>query len=247
MPTASLKRIGPARPASAAERLIVALDYPNSAEALALVDRLGPRVSWYKVGMELFYATGPGFIAELTGRGKRVFLDLKLHDIPNTMSQAVRSLARLDVGLTTVHVPAGREALLAVMKALSDLPADKAPGVLGVTRLTSLPAPDAAHPWDDVVELAGLAVECGLYGWIAPVPAAGPLRRAHGVEPVLVCPGIRLPEGERGDQVAIGTPDDAVRGGADWIVVGRPITQASVPEVAAEEVIRRLESVETAK
>ncbi|MBK8229978.1 MAG: orotidine-5'-phosphate decarboxylase [Candidatus Eisenbacteria bacterium] len=231
---------GPERPREARERLIVALDYPSGGEALALVDRLGEEVIWYKVGMELFYAEGAPLVHALTARGKRLFLDLKLHDIPNTMSSALRSLSRLKVGLTTVHVPAGREALLAVAAVARSLPPGEAPGLLGVTRLTSLPAPDPERPWDDVVSLAGLAAACGLYGWIAPAPAARPLRAAHGAGPALICPGIRLPENDRADQVAVGTPEDAREGGADWIVVGRPITQAVDPTAAARDVIRRL-------
>ena len=106
--------------------------------------------------------------------------------------------------------------------------------------LTSLPPPDLTEPWQDVVSLAGEAVACGIYGWIAPSAAAPLLRRAHGRGPVLVCPGIRLPEQAKQDQVAVGTPEDAVRGGADWIVVGRPITRADDPPGAARDIARRL-------
>jgi orotidine-5'-phosphate decarboxylase len=229
-------------PASARERLIVALDFASRTPALALVDRLADDVLWYKVGMELFYAEGPAIVAALRERGRSVFLDLKLHDIPNTMAGAYRSLAAHGVGLTTVHIPAGAAALRAVAEASASIGArgGEAPLLLGVTRLTSLPSPDPDHPWDDVVRLAGLGVESGLDGWIAPVEAAPVLRAALGAEPILVCPGVRLPEGERGDQVSVGTPEDAARGGADWIVVGRPITQASDPRAAAREFVSRL-------
>ncbi|MEZ4653219.1 MAG: orotidine-5'-phosphate decarboxylase [Candidatus Eisenbacteria bacterium] len=237
------------RPKEARERLIVALDVPAMEPALSLVDQLGPEVLWYKVGMELFYAEGPRVLGALTSRGKRIFLDLKLHDIPNTMAGALRSLAAHGVGLTTVHVPAGGAALQAVADAARSVerPGHPAPLVLGVTRLTSLSAPDPERPWADVVRLAGLAVESGLDGWVAPVPAAPELRAAHGGMPALVCPGVRLPEGERGDQVAIGTPEAAVGAGADWIVVGRPITRAEQPSAAAREFLRRLEGAAPAR
>lgn len=230
------------RPATARERLIVALDFETSGEALALVDDLGDEVLWYKVGMELFYAEGPRVLARLHERSRRIFLDLKLHDIPNTMAGAFRSLAGHSVGLTTVHVPAGLPALRAIAEAARVLRESgiTPPAVLGVTRLTSLPAPDPLRPWDDIVQLAGDCVEAGLDGWIAPAEASGPLRRAHGNAPILVCPGIRLPDGEVGDQVAVGTPEGAVQGGADWIVVGRPITRAKNPKAAASEFVRRM-------
>ena len=241
MPEA-LPRAGGLRPESALDRLIVALDLPDAGAALELVDRLGASVRWYKVGMELFYAEGPGVLGALRARGKRIFLDLKLHDIPNTMAGAIRSLGRHGVELTTVHVPAGRAALEAVAAAARECreAGQTAPLIVGVTRLTSLAPPDPGRPWDDIVALGGLAVGAGLDGWVAPVPAAGALRAAHGAGPALVCPGIRLPEGETGDQVAVGTPESAVAAGADWIVVGRPIVRAPDPVKAAREMVERM-------
>lgn len=234
--------IGPARPAIPGERLIVALDFPGTREAMALVDTLGMSVSWYKVGMELFYAEGKALLTALEERGKRVFLDLKLHDIPNTMASALRSLSRLPVHLTTLHIPAGSEALRACVEEAARLAQDgrPAPGLLGVTRLTSLPPPDPENPWDDVVELAASATQAGLFGLIAPAPAAPFIRRALGARPALVCPGIRLPDQARQDQVAVGSPEDAVNGGADWIVVGRPVTRADDPTAAVREICTRL-------
>jgi orotidine-5'-phosphate decarboxylase len=234
--------LGPERPRQARERIIVALDFQTAPDALALVDQLAGEVLWYKVGMELFYAEGSGLLTELQARGKRIFLDLKLHDIPNTMASALRSLARYPVSLTTLHVPAGREALHACVEEARRIGQDRAAplGLLGVTRLTSLPAPDPARPWADVVVLAGQALEAGLYGWIAPPVAAPSLRQAWGAGPVLVCPGIRLPEQGKQDQVAVGTPEEAVRGGADFLVVGRPVTRAPDPVRAVREIIQRL-------
>lgn len=233
---------GPARPRTARERLIVALDVPGRGEALALVDRLGDEVLWYKVGLELFYAEGRPFVDELASRGRRIFLDLKLHDIPNTMAMALHSLSRLPVELVTLHVAAGTQALAACAEEMRRLAETgrPAPGLLGVTRLTSLPPPDPGDPWADVVALAGTAVEAALYGWIAPAAAGPRLRAAHGSQPVLVCPGIRLPDEGRQDQVAVGAPEEALRGGADWIVVGRPVTRAADPCAAAREIVRRL-------
>lgn len=237
---------GPERPRGARERIIVALDFPDASAALAMVDLLGDEVSFYKVGMELFYAEGPELLQELSTRGKRIFLDLKLHDIPNTMASALRSLSRWPVDLTTLHVPAGAEALRACAAEARQLRAasGRTLALLGVTRLTSLPPPDPDDPWRDVVEAAGVAVEAGLDGWIAPAPAALSLRKAWGTAPILVCPGIRLPEHGRQDQVAVGTPEEAVRGGADLLVVGRPITRAPDPAAAAREMIRGLEDLE---
>jgi orotidine-5'-phosphate decarboxylase len=233
---------GPVRPRAAGDRLIVALDFQEAAAALELVDRLGEEVTWYKVGMELFFAEGPGLLHALAGRGKRTFLDLKLHDIPNTMAMAVRSLARLPVELCTLHLPAGPEALRACAVEARRIAESGRPamGLLGVTRITSLPAPDPSDPWRDVVSLAGEGVACGIYGWVAPAGAALRLRAAHGSGPVLVCPGIRLPEQGTQDQVAVGTPEAAVSGGADWIVVGRPITRSEDPPGAVRDIVRRL-------
>ncbi len=234
---------GPPRPARSAERVVVALDVPDRAQALGLVEMLGDAVLWYKVGMELFYAEGAGLVEELGRREKKVFLDLKLHDIPNTMASALRSLTRLPIHLTTLHAAAGPEALDACAAVVRERTGAGRPalGLLGVTRLTSLPPPEPKRPWDDVVELAGMAVRAGLDGWIAPAAAAPALRQAHGANPVLVCPGIRLPEHERQDQVAVGTPEAAVAGGADWIVVGRPVTRAADPRAAVEAILARLD------
>jgi orotidine-5'-phosphate decarboxylase len=231
--------VGPPRPSAPGERIIVALDFPGPPQALALVDRLGPAVSWYKVGMELFYAAGRSLIEELGSRGKRIFLDLKLHDIPNTMASALRTLGTLPVDLTTLHVAAGPEALRACAAEARRIREEGGPaiGLLGVTRLTSLPPPDPERPWDDVVARARDAVEAGLYGWIAPAASAPLLRAAYGPVPAIVCPGIRLPEQAAQDQVAVGTPRQAVRGGAEWIVVGRPITRAADPRAAVEAIL----------
>lgn len=234
--TATLEGAG--KPRSPGERLIVALDLPAREPALALVDGLGEEVLWYKVGMELFYAEGAPLLEELHRRRKRIFLDLKLHDIPNTMAMAVRSLARWRVGMTTVHVSAGAEAISAVAEAARE--ADPNLSVIGVTRLTSLAAPDPASPWEDVVQLAGLALDAGLHGWVAPAAAAPLLRARFGVAPTLVCPGIRTADQSKGDQLQVGTPEDAVRGGADWIVVGRPITQAEDPSAVVRQIRARL-------
>jgi orotidine-5'-phosphate decarboxylase len=207
-----------------------------------MVRRVAPEAGVLKVGLEAFVAEGPALVREVVAAGAEVFLDLKLHDIPNTMVMALRSLSRLPVGLCTLHIPAGPEAMRACAAEVQRIADTEGPaiGLLGVTRLTSLSPPDLTDPWQDVVSLAGEAVACGIYGWIAPSAAAPLLRRAHGRGPVLVCPGIRLPEQAKQDQVAVGTPEDAVRGGADWIVVGRPITRADDPPGAARDIARRL-------
>lgn len=238
-PPSPAPALSTSRPTSPRDRLIVALDFQDAPSAFALVDLLGDRVHWYKVGMELYYASGNSLISELRARDKQVFLDLKLHDIPSTMSHALRSLAKQCVALTTVHIPAGEEALRAVAAAAASLREEERPRILGVTRLTSLPAPDPAKPWDDVVRLGRLGINCGIDGWIAPAGGAKHLRAACGDAPLLVCPGIRLPENDRADQVQVGLPEDAVRDGADWVVVGRPITQASDPRAAVAAIVSR--------
>ncbi len=225
----------PALPASPRERLIVALDAPGSAQACDLARRLGDEVLWVKVGLELFCSAGPSVVEDLAGLGKRIFLDLKFHDIPNTVAGAVRAVARLPVALVNLHAAAGAAAMEAAAEAArdrSDL------GLLAVTRLTS----DArgGEGFDDVVEQAEAAARAGFFGVVCPAAAAPLLETRYGDSLARVCPGIRPRGADAHDQVHVATPEGAVAAGAHWIVVGRAITQASDPAAAARRILEAL-------
>lgn len=211
--------------------LIVALDRPSQREALEIVDRLGEGIDFYKVGLQLFTSAGPGIVRTLRGRGKRVFLDLKLHDIPNTVAGAVRAADDLDVELLTVHASGGPAMLEAAAKA-----ADRV-RLLAVTVLTSLGAAELARTWDrpvadagdEVVRLGRLARDAGIDGLVSSALEAGALRSALGADALLVTPGIRLAGDAGQDQARIATPSMAVANGADALVLGRTLTAAPDP------------------
>ena len=236
-------------PVRASDRLVIALDYPGLAEALAFVRRAGPAVLWYKVGLELFTAAGPEAVRALTGEGKRVFLDLKLHDIPNTVARAARQAAVLGADLLDVHVAAGEEAMRAAVSAVREAaPAGRAPLLLGVTVLTSAQRVDAGgEPLDPaglvtaVVERAQRAQAAGLDGVVAPAAAIAEIGRSCGPGFPILTPGIRPAGAARGDQRWTATPGEALRAGARWIVVGRPITAAADPAGAAGEILAELD------
>jgi orotidine-5'-phosphate decarboxylase len=227
---------------SALDRLIVALDFPNAGSALALVDRLEGSTSWFKVGLELYIAEGNALVAELKRRGCSVFLDLKLHDIPNTVAGAVGSAARLGVDMLTVHAAGGPAMLEAAAAA-----AKERPDLLAVTVLTSM---DSAQleatgvldgPSVQVERLATMAVSCGVEGIVCSPVEISNLRRRVGSEPLLVIPGIR-PEGTASnDQRRIATPAAAIASGASYLVVGRPITQAADPFSAAQAILAEMQ------
>lgn len=213
--------------------LIVALDLPTAGEALALVDRLGEDAVHYKVGSQLFTRAGPSLVRELKERGKRVFLDLKYHDIPHTVARAVEAAAELGVDMLTLHASGGHT----MMSAARDAVGADGPALLGVTLLTSFTAAEVEQVWDkeirsmrdEVARLAGFAAEAGLDGVVASALEVEPVKRKHGAEFLVVTPGIR-PAGElTGDQVRTATPADAIRAGADYLVIGRPIYAAEDP------------------
>jgi len=227
----------------------IALDVPSLDEAVALVDRLGPRATFYKVGLQLFSNVGPRVTDVLRERGKRVFLDLKLHDIPNTVAGAVAAAADAGVQLLTVHVSGGRR-MLEVAARTRDAVGAADLRIVGVTVLTSLsreeleevrgrPVPDFG---EEVVRLAKVAVESGLDGVVASVLEVAAIRRAVGREPFVVTPGIRLPGGATHDQARTASPAEAVRRGADCLVVGRAITAAPDPAAALDTVLAELEA-----
>jgi orotidine-5'-phosphate decarboxylase len=214
--------------------IIVALDYPNQSQAMALVDRLDPSLCRLKVGKELFTATGYHFVETLVRRGYAVFLDLKYHDIPNTVASACSVAADLGVWMVDVHISGGRAMLEAARQAVESNGAVR-PKLIGITVLTSLSEADLAEvgligPLPQAVErLAALAHDCGLDGVVCSAAEADRLRARHASPFLLVTPGIRLPGAVRDDQVRIVTPEDAIRRGSDYLVIGRPITQSPDP------------------
>jgi orotidine-5'-phosphate decarboxylase len=240
----------PVRPAAldpikqARKRLIVALDVPDAASAIQMVNRLENTCHWFKVGLELFAAAGPAVLEPLVNRGHSVFLDLKFHDIPNTVAGAVRSAARLGVRMMTVHASGG-PAMLAAARAALDGLADP-PELLAVTVLTSM---DAAQlnavgvdrsPAGQVALLARMGLDAGLRGFVCSPREVASLRALTGPEGVLVTPGIRPAGAGAGDQKRVATPAEALRQGASYLVVGRPITQAPQPAEAAEAILKEM-------
>lgn len=228
----------------ARKRLIVALDVPTVQAALELVNRLERSCLWFKVGMELFTAAGPAAIEPLVARGHSVFLDLKFHDIPNTVAGAVRSAAALGVRMVNVHAGGGPAMLEAAQNALAGM-ADP-PQLLAVTVLTSIDQAQASAagiartPAEQVELLAKMALAAGVRGFVCSPQEVATLRGLTGPEGVLVIPGIRPAGAETGDQRRIATPADALRNGASYLVVGRPITQAADPADAAEGILREM-------
>mgnify|MGYP005847487685 FL=1 len=234
-----------ARPATPAARIAVALDTPDPARAASWARALAGHVGVAKVGLELFAAAGPGAVAAVGASGLPVFLDLKLHDIPNTVAGAVRSAARLGVAMLTVHAAGGSAMLAAAREAAESAGADR-PMILAVTVLTSLTAADLAAtgvegaPASQVLRLARLAIASGADGIVCSPLEVAPLRAALGASVRLVVPGIR-PAGSRADdQARVTTPAEAVAAGADWLVIGRPITAAADPAAAAEAIAASL-------
>lgn len=223
---------------------ILALDVPGAAEALALADRL-PRADFVKVGLQLYTVAGPEVVRELRARGRRVFLDLKLHDIPNTVAGAVASASTLGVDLLTVHAGGGRAMLRAAAEAAA---ASSSLRLLGVTVLTSLSAAQLAEAWgrdallvqEEVVRLAELARDSGIDGVVASVGEVAALRDALGHDLRILTPGIRLAGDAAGDQARVATPADAARLGSDYIVIGRTVTAAADPVAAWERVMDEL-------
>ncbi len=218
-------------------RIIVALDTDSPEAALAVVSVLSGEVGLFKVGMELFPRGGPVLIDKIHAKGAEVFLDLKFHDIPNTVAGAVKSAVALGVKFATVHASGGR----AMLASAAEAAAGSGTTILAVTVLTSLDDADLASvgfalPAAEAVDrLAGLAVAAGIGGIVCSAREAAAVRSRVGKGIVLVTPGVRLPEDSAGDQKRVVTPFEAVRAGANYIVVGRPITKAADPVAAARK------------
>lgn len=225
------------------DRLIVALDYPDCAAALSTVERLRGEAGMFKVGSQLFTSAGPEVVRGLVGGGHKVFLDLKFHDIPNTVSAAVSAAASLSVTLLNVHAAGGEAMLRAAARAASG----SGVALLAVTVLTSLDAAQLqavgfAEPSDRLaLRLARLALDCGLDGVVAAPTEVALLRRELGGDFLIVTPGIRPDPADKQDQARVATPAAAVAAGADYIVVGRPITAFTDPAAAARRIVKMLE------
>jgi len=235
--------------ATNADRIIIALDVPTKEEAIALVSRLKDART-FKVGLELFTAEGPALFRKLKALRKAIFLDLKLHDIPNTVAGAVRSAFKHGVQMTTIHTSGGREMMAKaaeVARQTAEETGRPKPVLLGVTVLTSLKGADleeVGQPSDvaaQVLRLAGLAKAAGLDGVVCSPQEIEVLRREYGRELVIVTPGIRPVWAAAQDQKRIMTPAEAVAKGADYLVIGRPITGAPSPNEAFLRVVEELD------
>src|SRR5690349_22986522 len=237
-------------PSSTKDRLIVALDVPDRNAAMRLVERLSGTVGMFKIGSQLFTAEGPQLVRDLIASGERVFLDLKFHDIPNTVSGAVESAAKLGVSILNVHTLGGSEMMRAAAHAVGDrgLLWITRPAVLGVTVLTSMDKADLADVGiasdlrAEVVRLATLARDSGLDGIVASPHEIRLIRECITAEGfIILTPGIRPAWSAQGDQKRIATPADALRDGADYIVIGRAITDSAEPRAAAQRILEEID------
>jgi len=228
------------------ERLIVALDVSTASEATRIVQSLGESAGFYKVGKQLFTAVGPEIVRDLVASGKKVFLDLKFHDIPNTVAAAVGSASGLGVSMLTVHASGGSRMLKAAVEAAAS--ATHPPLVLAVTLLTSLNDHDlpeiglSGTTIDNVLRLASLARANGCGGIVTSVAEVKGVRQSLGASFAIVTPGIRPAGSAAGDQARVATPSEAISAGASHIVVGRPITGAKDPAQAAHKILGEIES-----
>ncbi|MGC2161958.1 MAG: orotidine-5'-phosphate decarboxylase [Silvibacterium sp.] len=230
-------------PASTRERVIVALDVPDARQALALVERLNGIIQWFKVGLELYLSEGNRIADSIRSKGCSVFLDLKLHDIPNTVAGAVRSASRAGAQMLTLHAGGGPAMLAAAAEAAAAIP--DAPRLLAVTVLTSMDRAQleavgvSASPAEQVLRLARTGWEAGIHGFVSSAEEVAVMRRAFP-ESTLVIPGIRPTGAAVGDQKRVATPAAAIAAGADYLVIGRPITRAADPAAAAAAILAEI-------
>lgn len=234
------------------DQLIVALDYATEQDAMALVNQLGDAVSYYKVGLELFLNTRGSVVDLIKAQNKKVFLDLKFHDIPNTVAQAVAWAASLGVDMFTLHSSGGEEMMRKSVETVNETCERlnvKRPDMVGVTILTSFDEAGIAKVGyknniaDTVLNLAGLCKTSGMSGIVCSPHEAAKIKETFGKEFITVCPGIRPAWAAAGDQKRITTPADAIRIGVDHMVVGRPITKAEHPHEAALKIIEEIGGV----
>ena len=239
----------------AKEKIIVALDVPSADTALRVAQKLHGHVGMFKVGKEVFTAAGPAVVRDLLAEGNEVFLDLKFHDIPNTVRAAAQQAGMLGVSMLTIHASGGRKMIAAATEGVRT--AAQARGVaqptrvLAVTALTSLGAEDLAEvgfqgsPEEVVVRLARLALAAGADGVVASPREIAVIRQACGSNFLIVTPGIRPATGASDDQARTATPESAIRAGADYLVIGRPITGAADPAAAADAIAAEMEKALT--
>ena len=235
---------------TARDRLIVAMDLSTLDSVNEAVVKIGDAVSYYKIGMESFYSLGEAALDLMAANRKKVFLDLKLHDIPNTVARSVKALCRLTPAMTTIHAAGGPSMLKAAVEAAanaSDQLALPRPKLLGITVLTSINDSEWAavgHTQpirDSVLRLAELCKQTGMDGVVASPQEAAAIRQCCGPDFLIVTPGIRPVFGDKGDQSRTATPAEALRDGADYLVVGRPILAAGDPRTAAIEIVKEME------
>jgi len=233
------------------DRIIFALDVGDFESARNWVDRLKGRVGWFKIGLELFTATGPDIVKAVKDSGIKCFLDLKFHDIPNTVAGAVRSAVKTGADMMTVHLSGGRAMLQAAQDAAGDESGRlglRRPLIVGVSVLTSLGSDDMADigvgrtPADQVIHLARLASSCRLGGMVCSADDLSHIRQQVPAELMLVTPGIRPGGSQTGDQKRVATPSSALKAGADLLVIGRPISGAPDPVKAVEQIVEELEA-----
>ncbi len=227
-------------------RIIVALDFDSATEAQRLVARLDPAHCKLKVGKELFVSAGPAFVSGLVGQGYGVFLDLKFHDIPNTVAAACRAAAKLGVWMLNVHALGGHDMLSAARDAVECVAAR--PVLIAVTVLTSMRDEDLIEvgvmgtALEEVSRLAQLTHRCGLDGVVCSAREVAHLRRERGPTFLLVTPGIRPAQSASGDQARVATPNEAIHNGSNYLVIGRPITQAPDPLAALAAIQREIDN-----
>jgi orotidine-5'-phosphate decarboxylase len=248
----SMDQINPTNPADPANsKLIVALDVDDLNSAGKIVDKLYPTVKIFKIGSQLFTNAGPGAVELVHNKGAKVFLDLKFHDIPNTVANAARAATRLKVFMFNVHVQGGFDMMKRAVSAANEETSRlkiKRPIILGVTVLTSMGEKDLRDleirkgVKSQVTYLAKLAKDAGLDGVVASADEIQPIRWSCADEFIIVTPGIRPSWAEIGDQKRTATPKEAIALGANYIVIGRPIIEAKDPRVAAEEVLKEISS-----
>lgn len=227
--------------------IIVALDIPSADHIKPIASSLPNEISFFKVGLELFISEGPASLTWLQENNKNIFLDLKLHDIPRTVANAVHSAGKYSVNLLTVHACGGRAMLRAAADAAAEF-GSKRPQVIAVTTLTSLNQDDLADIGvtrklkDNSLKLAELALKSGIDGLVCSPLETAEFRREFGDKPIIVTPGVRPAGSDIGDQKRIATPADAVRAGANYLVIGRPILQADDPAEAARGILNEIAS-----
>ena len=224
--------------------VIIACDFPSKEDTLSFLDKFTGRKPYVKIGMELFYSEGPAIVKEIKDRGHQIFLDLKLHDIPNTVEKAMAALSKLDVDMCNLHAAGTKDMMEAALRGLTREDGSR-PLLIAVTQLTSTSQERMQKellidaPLDEVVtKYAQNAKEAGLDGFVCSPLESGKIHQACRESFLTVTPGVRFADGDKGDQVRVTTPEKAKELGSDYIVVGRPITKADDPVAAYERVCR---------